>query len=402
VQGDYTDFSPSGEADGAFGYAIDGDGAKNRAVWIFRARRGLFVGALGEVWRGFSSDPQRAIGPTTFRLERVSPDGASATRPISAYGDPIYITRDETRVQEIKYDYATDGSGPLELSLPNQHIVAVGIAQMVWQSAPGRTAWARRRDGTLAAMVYDPSQEVLGWAGVPLAGGFCEDLCVSPAADGSRDVVTAIVRRTLGGVEMRCVEELADNMGVLRGAQGIARSNHLFCSVVVSGTDIPTVAAPHLAGEAVAIWTDRGAFEGQTVQGDGTVSMDDPVADAIVGLFDDTHVALTLPLTAVARDGDPRGRKMRLAGEVGLMVHQTSGARVAVIERDNGTDERRHNEQDLNAGPVARNEIVLSSGVITVHLPSGHADDIRIELRPRGGEPLTLTAIIADMQEVGV
>lgn len=78
-------------------------------------------------------------------------------------GRPIFISKDGQRLLEIAYDLQSDANRAAELSLPSEHLGSAGFEEIVWQSAPMRLAWLRRGNGGLAAMVYDPTEDVLGW-----------------------------------------------------------------------------------------------------------------------------------------------------------------------------------------------------------------------------------------------
>jgi hypothetical protein len=397
AQGAYRSFLPGSEAPDAFSYDIGGAGSRNAILWLLSSKRGIFIGTLGEVRRGHGGGTDEPIGPTTFRADLVAPVGSAPIQPAAPFGWPIYISRDRARVFEVRFNLSQDEMRPLELSLPSAHLGAAGFRQIVWQSAPEETGWLRRADGTLAVLTYDPDQDVLGWSWVPVAGGFVEHLSVSPSADGAQDVVTAIVRREIDGQTLRCVEELATP----RPDTPVLERNHAFCSVEIAAAQ-PTTEfnVPHLAGETVAAWTDEGGFEGLTVGPEGAVTLPLPATRAIIGLFDDTHRIQTLPLRAAARDGDSRGRKRQLKRGTGIMVLDTAGGTVRTLER--------HAGQSWQAGAAHRlfersalSDHSARSGTLDTDATTGMADEVALEIRPQGLTPLTLTGIIAAIDEEG-
>ncbi|MFP4044055.1 MAG: hypothetical protein ACLFTP_05735 [Rhodosalinus sp.] len=400
--GDFGDFSPSTEADGAFAYTISATATNNAIQWLSRGRRGIYIGALGEVYRGFSSAAGQSVGPTTFETELVAQDGASAVRPVSAYGYPIYVTKDNRRVQELRYDFAQDGARPVELSLPSAHLGAFGYEQIVWAAAPQRLAFLRTKSGELCVMGYDPEQDVLGWSVMPLAGGVVEDMDVTSSADGGRDVVSLIVRREIDGEAVRFREELAEIYGILSGASSIAESVHLYAAdVLTPDPAADTLSVPHLAGQTVYAWTDKGEHGPLTVAGDGAVTLPVPVSRAVIGLFDDTHVFETLDLEAAAPDGSSRGRARRLFPKLGVDLHRTAAGRIRAVERDLGQPPRVGAPQALVPLPVAEDLDAFYSGTASVDLVSGHADAVRLRVEPYGGAPLTVLGFSPAIEEAG-
>lgn len=398
--GGFSDFEPSVEADGSFAYALAE--ATGRIRWIKAGRNGVFFGTFGEVLLGFSLAPDQGIGPTTFDYETVSIDGGHIAPPVLAYGFPIYITRDKTRFQELRYSFETDATRPLELSLPSQHLGQLGFEQCVWQSVPQRLAFLRSSAGDLIVMTYDPDQDVLGWAVLPIAGGIVEDMDVTPGTDGTSDVLSLVVRRDIGGETRRFVEELAVTYGVLNGSQPISEAVHFF-AVAEFDTTEPTdsFAVPHLEGETVHVWTDAGQYGPLVVPQSGNLNLSYPVTRASIGYFDDSHVVETLDLVAQARDGSSRGRPQRLTGPTGLDLHRTAAGRVSVIERGFGQPDFIADVQELVERPVAADLTDAHSGTTNVDLGGGYGDAVRLRFTPYGGAPMTVLGLSPGTEEGG-
>lgn len=400
-QAAYRSFLPSAEATGSFAYDIGGGGSRNAITWLADGRKGIWIGSLGEVRRGHSggTDP---IGPLTFRPEIASRDGCAPIQPVLPFGWPIYVTSDQSRLLEVRYDFSQDELRPIELSLPSQHIGNAGFEQIIWQATPEHTGWLRLGDGSVALFVYDPENDVQGWAVLPLAGGFVEHLSVSPAANGASDIVTLLVRRTLKGVVRRCVEEVAVNTRALRGADPIHTANHGFCGAVLS-FDAPTdtISVPHLAEETVSAWTDEGGFSDLPVAPNGTVILPLPVTRAVIGLRDPAHRARTLPLRAAARDGDTRGRLRRLTGNLGVQIHRTSGGNVRVVERNDAEVEYVGPPRELLDPAALANPAVASSGTVRLDAQGAWATEVSLEFEPVGLAPMTITAVIPAIDDAG-
>lgn len=402
TQGLLRDFEPSAEADGSFAFAISGNGSRNEILWLMPGRRGIYIGALGEVHRGFSAQAGEAIGPLTFDTDLVAADGVSPALPIVPYGDPLYITSDRGRAQEIRFSFEEDGSRPIEMSLPSQHLGGPGFEQIVWQSAPYRRAWLRRSDGTLVVMLHDPEQDVLGWAPVPVAGGFVEDMDITKSLDGAFDVLTMIVRREIDGQTVRFVEEQSVNFRALLGSEPITHFNHAFAAALFQ-PEAPTVAfdLPHLIGQTVHAWTDRGDFGPFTVSPDGTVELPEPVGRAVIGLLDETHHFETLNLTAAGREGDTRGIRRRLHAPTGIEVYRTVGGTVRSVERHFGQPDILGAPQQIVPRGVALDIQAAVSGTTRLATPSGHTDAVHLRVEPRGLSPLTVTALVETIDEAG-
>ncbi|MEO1637776.1 MAG: hypothetical protein AAFU41_00845 [Pseudomonadota bacterium] len=402
TQGAYDDFEPSVEPDGSFAYTIDGSGSQNGINWLRRGRKGLYIGTLGEVLRGFSSQAGQAIGPTTFDTDVEGTNGSINAKPIVPNGFPIYITKDETRLEELRYSFEVDGGLPLDLTLPAEQITALGVEEIVWQPSPLRHAWLRRSDGNLVMMLYDVTEEVLGWAEIPLAGGFVESLAVSSSSDGKVDILTMVVRRAVNGATVRMVEEQAITYGALNGTEPIYKANHLFASKVFDlQVETDTFDMSHLVGESVLAWTDNGQFGPLVVPADGQVVLPIPVTHAIIGLFDDTAVCDLTDVQAESRAGDTRGHKKRVETNSGVVLHRTAAGYVRGVERHFSSPDVVHSRQPLTRTTVAEELTQSHSGVTTTEAQTGYADEAFLRFEPFGAAPMTVLAAIPAVDSEG-
>lgn len=400
--GAFTDFEPSTDPDGSFAYAIAGQNTLNRILWLKGGKDALHIGALGEEYSTRSTDQSAILGPTTTAFTMQSTIGSAATQPIAPDGWPVFIAKDGARIFELRYSLENDAVQPRELSLPSDHLGAGGFKEIVWQSSPLRLAWIRRETGDLVAMVHEPREDVLGFVPYPVADGVVESIAVASAADTKTDVLTMIVRREIDGQTVRMVEEQALTYGILSGAQPIAEAVHLFAAAVFEeDPETDTFNVPHLEGQEVEIWTDRGRFGPKTVSG-GQVTIESAVGRAVIGLFDASHRCRTLPFEAAAQDGDTLGRLRRILAGGGVKVHRTAAGRVRTIERDLGQVERVGRAIDLLPGGRVGEELTQAhSGTLKLGLQSGSALDVMLEYLPVGGAPMTVLAHAIPIEEAG-
>ncbi len=404
VVGDFNDFDPGVEADSAFSYSIAGGTSQNRVLWLKAGRRGLHIGALGEEYSARAADGGESLNATNVKFGFDSSIGSQdGGRPIAPDGWPIFISKDSKRVIELAYNFQNDANRATELSLPSEHLGAVGFSEIVWQSAPLRLAWLRRGNGSLAAMVYDPTEEVLGWAPVPVAGGFVEALAVAADGNGTRDVLTMVTARVIDGQTVRMVEEQADNFDLLSGGIGIHQAVHLFASSVSSTpAGETTFDVSHLVGETVYVWTDRGEFGPITVPASGEIEIPISVTSAVIGLAEPTCKPETLPLQPIARDGSALGRRKRLGPQTAVTLHQTAALRVSAVEFDVGQPEREWTPINLLPRAVAADLNDAYSGTVRGQFTSGWTQDLALRFHPVGGAPATILAISPVLHEGGL
>lgn len=401
--GDFLDFAPGVEADSSFAYSIAGDNTVNRILNLRRGATGLHIFALGEEYSTRSGNKGQVIGPTTAFFSSNSSFGSHTARPVAPGGNPMFISRDRRRVIMMNYSFEVDANRPVILSRASQHLGSDPFEQIVWQASPEPMAWIRRASGDVAVMVYDAAEEVLGWAAVPLAGGICEAIAVTPSVDGSADEVMMIVRRTVNGATVRFVETMTPIFGLLNGTQPISKACHFYAATEFS-PPAPTNSfdLPSLAGQTVYAWTDVGEFGPLTVPIGGALILPVAVGHAFIGLFDDTHFAETLDIQAAAADGNTMGRAKRLHAKFGVGLHNTAQGYIQVVERDFAQNARVGDKRTLVPRPVAATlSAVAYSGVTQVPEPTGHATELALRFYPYSGAPMTVTAVVPIVQEAG-
>lgn len=399
--GDFADFKPSTEADGSFAYTIAGTGSINRVINIQRGRAGLHIFALGEEYSSRSESRAAAIGPTTAVFGLDGSVGSCPARPVAPAGNPIFISRDKRRVMMVAYNLQSDANEVRNLSRAAQHLGEEQFEQIVWQGAPEPIAWLRRGNGDLVAMIYDESEEVLGWATIPLAGGFVESLAMSPDPTGKRDILTLVVSRTFAGITTRSIEELAPTWISQPDSVETYEACHLY-NALRFAPDSPTneFPVPHLPGQQVHVWTGAATIGPLMVSAEGMVTTEETLTHAIIGLLDATHRARTLDIQAAAPDGNSLGRNKRTS-TVTLGVYRSMAGFAQMIESGLMGERASGAAKFILPQPALAGDLVERSGVTRLPLPSGLAMGVAVEITPDGGAPLTITAIVPEIEETG-
>lgn len=399
--GGYTDFTEGTDADLAFAYTIAAKRGINRILWLESGAKGLAIGALGELQASRSGVQAESLSAETAGFDMVSSVGVYDAQPVSPDGYPIFISRDRGRVLELKYSLGEDKVEPRELSMPARHFGGERFAGIAWQSAPLRLGWLWRDSGELAAMIHEPSEDVLGWAVVPVAGGLVENVSVSAAAGGGDDAVTLVVQRTIDGETRRHVEQLSSFWGLLTGATDVAEAEHLYASIVAIPETPATVFAglDHLEGEQVLAWTPLGEFGPLTVSG-GAVTLSQPVARAVIGLNDGGQRARTLPLYAATRDGDPSGRNIQTRRQ-GVFLNDTAAYQIRGVQTRWGRPEVAHEWKRRTGADVPGDLTQGFSGIDNPNVAIGWDLMNALEFAPLGAAPVTILAVTPIVEASG-
>lgn len=395
-------FEPGVEADDAFAYAIGGAQTVNRVLWLAEGARGLYIGALGEELSTASTDGRIAVGATTLEFRSGSTIGSRAVRPAVLNGTPIFVAKDRQRIVQIEYSFQDDRNVPIELSLPADHLGGPGFAGITLQYSPEPILWLWRDDGQVCLCVYDQQQDVLGWAPMPVAGGFVESASVTPSVERAGDTVTLIVRRTLDGQDRRCVEEVALTYGLQAEAPPLHEAQHLYCALrFEQEVAQDTFNLPHLVGQTVWAWTEKGASGPHEVGASGDVTLDAAVTRATIGLLDETQVIEELPKVAQTPEGSALGRLRHIGADTGVAVFRTADGSVETYADELGQPRRFGGRQDLIRRQIAADLTEAFTGSVNVPAISGPAADVGLIFRPRGPAPLTLAGLAASVDEVG-
>lgn len=387
----FQNFKPGTLADDAFSYDLDENESSNQILWLARGRKGIHIGAFGETYLAQSLNRGEALGQLNLDYDPTSSFGVEEVPPVVLDGRPIFVARGGQRLVELIYSYEQEGVVPNELSLPAEHLGEPGFLGLTVQTAPHRLIWVRRGNGDLAIFLYNREEKVLGSSTIPLAGGFVEDICVTATEDGSKDVVTLIVKRTVQGKTRRFIEEVAEIFGARPGLPSISEAEHFYCAktFVSEGTGESSFDMSHLIGKTVDIWTDKGPFPAQQVPASGIVTLSEAVTRAHIGKFDDTHLLRTLPDAAQARDGSPIGRNQQ-SKAFGARLHQTAGLETRVLARSFGKEDKASSWKSITEQVVPADLNTGYTGVVKVGQPSGWGHEIQREYRPVRGAPATV------------
>lgn len=264
----------------------------------------------------------QTAGPPAFEVRPQGRNGSSTIRPIPAMGRTLFVQRVGRRLLEFDFDALREGYKAPDLTRLAIHIGRKGFTELAWQQEPERLVWAAMDDGTLAALTYDPEQQVMGWCRRELgAGMLVESICRITDPEGKRDQIW--IAANLDGTRlvllMSKVWELGDDQqdAVLVDA-GLSYDGAP--ATLFSGLD-------HLNGKTVDILADGKPHPQRVVSG-GAVTLDYAASKVHIGLpF--AAVLTTLPIEAGQSEGTAQGKLKRIIGLL-LRLLEAQGLRVYV------------------------------------------------------------------------
>ena len=159
--GDYENFTSGTDADDAMIYTIASNQV-NAIRWM-SPMRSLLIGTTGGEFVVRASGTDDAITPTNIQIKKQTNYGSANIPPLSAGSATLFVQRAKRKLQELTYQFETDGYVAPDLTILAEHVSESGFREMAYQSQPDSIVWCVRDDGELAAMTYRREENVVGW-----------------------------------------------------------------------------------------------------------------------------------------------------------------------------------------------------------------------------------------------
>jgi hypothetical protein len=310
VTGDFENFTAGALADNALEFTIAST-TLNPLRWMVPTRTLLLGTASGEFRLSGAGDG--AITPSSFQLRSESTYGSGNVHPVRVGNAVLFVQRMGSKVRSLAYNSDADSYLAPDLSQIASHLLETAtIVEMAYQPEPTSCVWAVRSDGVLLGLTYDPLEQVIGWHRHMTSGQF-ESVVTIPHHAANAHQVWCVVKRTVGGSQVRMIEYLDEALYVDSG-------------LTYSGSVVSTLTGlSHLAEQTVEVLGDGAVFPDEAVSVGGTVTLPHAVSGAQMGLGFDSTMTLLRPEAQVA--GTIQQAQKRF-GEVTLRLYQTIGITV--------------------------------------------------------------------------
>lgn len=274
----------------------------------------LLAGTATSEWTIGPSSAAQGIGPGAVQSRKQSGNGATLAMPILTDGRVVFIQRSRSQLMEYGYRVDRDRYETPNLLRFADHIGDRGIKEIAYQNAPAQLIWAVLDNGTLACCVYEPSEEVLGWAQRELGAGWrAVSIATIPDEEGRYDELWIAAR------------DPADNNHILRmqrirSATNSSRLRVMTDAAWIYDEDVPTAELdiPWLAGLTVQVVAGNGQFEQVKLDGQGKAMLSDAYHQIIAGVPFPARLEL-LPFEAGGDNGPALGKKGHI-NRVGLIL----------------------------------------------------------------------------------
>lgn len=206
-----------------------------------------------------SEGQDKVLTPSTVGVRIQSYNGSSWVPPVVINSTALYLQDKGARIRDLGYEFSSDKYTGNDLSLMSEHLFeGFEIISMAYAAEPYSILWCVRSDGRMLGLTYQREHQVWGWH-QHITDGLFES--VATVAEGDRDAVYTIVKRTVNGADVRYIERME--------VRDVSSAEDVFAvdagltyngapATVISGLD-------HLEAEVVAVLADGNVVEDLTV-----------------------------------------------------------------------------------------------------------------------------------------
>jgi hypothetical protein len=376
-------------ASDAIGRTFGGNMASAR--WAVGAGR-LLVGLSGFESEIGSNSFDEVLKPENVRARNKSTKGSADSHAIHLDDAAIFINRSKQRLYRFGYSNQTGDMGTIDLTRMHREIAStLGFVELAWQQEPEPRLWCVRGDGEVGALVFDVDEGVVAWCRMVVDGDI-ESVCCLPT-DDAEDEVYFVVKRVVGGVDVRHVEKLAPEAWTT-----IQTAWRLHDALAYSGTATSTFTGlSHLEGRTdVYVWAN-GQEAGPLTVTSGSITLPFEVTYAIAGLkYSGRYKSGRLAWGS--RMGASLVANKQLES-LGLVIHRTAGG--SLKWGTDFTDMERLDDRIDDGTLVFDAAVQTWSGDFQFNVHGWTERDTRLHIEMDTAGPATVLALVETMKVMG-
>lgn len=325
----------------------------HKIQWIAGLGAGLMVGTRGGEWQIHGGG--LPMSPTNIQASPQTSRGSDRIQPIEAGYALLMVQKFGHKLRELKSEFQVDGYVSPDLMIMAEHIARdEKIVDIAYQAERESIVWVVLADGGLAAMTYEPEQQVIAWHRHDTQGTF---EAVTSIPGENADDVYVIVNRTIGGTTKRFVEILKPTV-----FDGIKNAFFVDSGLSYTGPSY-TVTAASVANPCV-VRIDIGA-ESYSFSGDGNESLE---FSGVLGMTELNGNVYSIQSSSLV-GGTVYDVTLNLDAS-GFTAYTSGGAAQFGIKTVSGLDHLEGETVSILANGGVENDQVVASGSISVELPS--------------------------------
>ena len=289
----FTDFAPFDEvlntSGGAIKFTPISDKNQYDEVNFMATFRDFLFGSAAGLWK---------VDTAFSEVIKTNARGSGFVESVQSEDFAFFVGAGADRLHGVRFSERTQGYDLIDFSSFAEHIVDVGIREMVFAEEPDPSIYLRLADGTLGVFRFNPAYELQAWSHY-ITSGVIESLAVAPSVGNTHSRLYMIVQRSveLAGVPslQRYAEYLTESWD-----EGVVETEAFF---VDSGVTV-------VAENSAPVIEPGGAIEG--------------VRLVAVDLGDGDLLALELDATYLGVDEQKDVYIEEIEGPVGRLINSRS------------------------------------------------------------------------------
>ncbi len=327
--------------------------------------------------------------------------GSCWHQPANVDAGVVNIGVNRKRLHFTKINRLFDTIDVTEISVNSNHVMAGLAAGVAYQHDPNRVVWGYSLNGDLWSYTFRPDQQVSAAARHPMSGGFVEDMCSIPTADGANVEIWMIVRRVIAGLTRRFVEVLQPFFtqdALMPDASG---AWFVDCALQYSGAPTTTVSgALHLANTSARVFADGAWLGDLPVSPTGTVALPRAASNVLIGLPIKARVR-TLALDPTRPGSTTKGDIKQASHAAADFLNAFGGmAYVWALDNEGAWQTPDGGEGLFPAGALTSGEPApLFTGRKSFPLAAPHGRFVSLELVDDHPYPSTLLSLSPDIED---
>ncbi len=187
----FTDFAPYDEALNVAGGAVKftpiSDKNQYDEINFMATFRDFLLGSAAGLWKvetGFSA------------VDKTNARGSAFVESVQSEDFAFFVGAGADRLHGVRFSERTQGYDLIDFSSFAEHIVDVGIREMVFAEEPDPAIYLRLSDGTLGVFRFNPAYALQAWSHY-ITSGVIESLAVAPSVGNTHSRLYMMVRRAI-------------------------------------------------------------------------------------------------------------------------------------------------------------------------------------------------------------
>ncbi len=185
----FTDFAPFDEALNVSGGAIKftpiSDKNQYDEINFMATFRDFLLGSAAGLWK---------VDTAFSAVDKTNARGSAFVESVQSEDFAFFVGAGADRLHGVRFSERTQGYDLIDFSSFAEHIVDIGIREMVFAEEPDPAIYLRLADGTLGAFRFNPAYELQAWSHY-ITSGVIESLAVAPSVGNTHSRLYMVVQR---------------------------------------------------------------------------------------------------------------------------------------------------------------------------------------------------------------